>query len=112
MTPDDANALSLLFHRDTDKFATHILDKSQLLFETKPDTPLYISESPIEVLQFSLFSSQSSALDNGPFGTNKRRAAIENGQLNTDNGRRLSNPRESRDYLAPTTWRIMPSVFV
>jgi hypothetical protein len=40
MTPDDAKALSLLFLRDTDKFATHILDKSWLLFETKPDTPL------------------------------------------------------------------------
>ena len=42
-----------------------------------------------------LFRSQSSALDDGPFGTNKRHAAIE-----------------PRDYLAATTCRIMPSVFV
>jgi hypothetical protein len=42
------------FLRDTDKFATHILDKSWLLIETKPDTPLYISDNPIGLLQFSL----------------------------------------------------------
>jgi hypothetical protein len=51
--------LSLLFLRDTDKFATHIPDKSWLLFETKPDTPLYISDNPIGQLKTAFSSAKA-----------------------------------------------------
>lgn len=47
MTPERAKEMSLSSLADPDRYAEHILNKTWLLFETKAETPFYISDNPV-----------------------------------------------------------------
>ena len=47
MTPERAKEMALSSLADHDQFAAHLLNKTWLLFETKPAVPFYISDNPV-----------------------------------------------------------------
>jgi hypothetical protein len=47
LTRDDAKFLSIQAALAPDEYAKHILDKTWLLFETKPSHPFYIGDNPV-----------------------------------------------------------------